>query len=96
MAGEFIEFFTELMFGSGAWIGLMLILGFMFVVAYKVRLTSVLWIFILLFLNLEYWGQIGGEISIESNFMWSIIITYLAMVLMAAIFIDFLFEKRRG
>jgi len=94
MAGEFIEFFTELLFGSGAWIGLMLILGFMFVVAYKVKYTSVLWIFILLFLNFEYWGQIGGEISITSNFMWSIIITYVAMLLMAANFIQAI--RKRG
>lgn len=95
MAGEFEALFNELLFGAGAWIGLMLMLGFMFIVAYKVKLTSVLWIFILLFLNFEYWGQIGGEIDITSNFMWSIIITYIAMVLMGANFIYGIVQARR-
>lgn len=90
MAGEFIEFFTELMFGSGAWFGLILVLAVAFTVAYQIKLTSVLWIFILLFLNFEYWAHIGAEISISSNFVWAIIITYVAMALMGYNFYSFI------
>jgi hypothetical protein len=32
MAGEFIEFFTELMFGSGSWIGLIIIVAILLVI----------------------------------------------------------------
>lgn len=94
MAGEFIEFFTELMFGSGAWVGLMLILGFSFIVAIKVRITSILWILILVLLSFEYWGQMGAEISISSNFMWSTIIVYVAVALMGYIFYSWCADQR--
>jgi len=40
---------------------------------------------ILLFLNFEYWAQIGYAIDVTSNFMWSIIITYVAMLFMGLI-----------
>ena len=80
-----LEIFDELLFGSGAWIGLMLILGFMFVIAYKAKYTSVLFLLILLFLNFEYWGQIGYAIDVTSNFMWSIVISYVAMVFMGLV-----------
>lgn len=93
MAGEFIEFFTELMFGSGAWFGLMLVLALAFIVAYEVKISSPVWFFILLFLNLEYWAQLGGEISVSSNFVWAIIITYVAMALMAG---NFYTHLKRG
>ncbi len=84
-ASNMLEIFDELMFGSGAWIGLILILGFMFVVAYRAKYTSVIFILILLFLNLEYWGQIGYQIDVTSNFMWSIVISYVAMGFMGVI-----------
>lgn len=86
MAGEFTEFFTELMFGSGAWFGLALFIALSFVVSYKARYSSGIWLFILLFLNFEYWGQLGGEISLDNNFVWSIIISYIAVALMGFMF----------
>lgn len=85
MAGEFEDLLNEFMFGAGAWISLMLILGFMFIVAYKAKYTSILFLLILLFLNFEYWEQIGYAIDVSSNFMWSIIITYVAMIFMGLI-----------
>lgn len=33
VAGEFVEFFTELMFGSGAWIGMIVICALILVIA---------------------------------------------------------------
>ena len=80
-----LEIFNELLFGSGAWLGLMLILGFMFLIAYKAKYTSVLFLLILLFLNFEYWDQIGYAIDVTSNFMWSIVISYIAMLFMGLI-----------
>lgn len=85
MAGEFEALFNEFMFGAGAWLSLMLILGFMFIVAYKAKYISVLFMLILVFLNFEYWAQIGYAIDVSSNFMWSIIITYVAMLFMGLI-----------
>lgn len=85
MAGEFEDLFNELLFGAGAWVSLMVMLGFMFIVAYKAKYTSVLFLLILTFLSFEYWGQIGYAIDVTSNFMWSIIITYVAMLFMGLI-----------
>lgn len=85
MAGEFIEFFTELMFGTGAWLGIIIILAITLLVAYQAKYSSAVWFMVLLMLNFEYWQQIGGEIDVSSNFMWSIIISYMGMALMAII-----------
>lgn len=95
MAGEFIEFFTELFFGSGAWLGLILILAILFVVAYTVKYSSVIWILVLIFLTFEYWDQVGGEISIQSSFVWAIIICFVGMALLGTMFIRDIQSARR-
>lgn len=77
MAGEFAEFFQELLFGvesGGAWIGLGLIISMAFLVTWKVKYAGIFWAIILVFLSVEY----AERISVSNNFMWSIAISLLA------------------
>lgn len=85
MAGEFIEFFNELLFGSGAWIGLILILSIALLVSYKAKYSSIIFMMILIMLNWEYWGEVGDKILESSVFMWSIIISYMGIIILGAI-----------
>lgn len=71
------------MFGSGAWLGLILALALMLVVAVIVKYSSIVWLLVLIFLTFEYMGEMGGEISITSNFMWSVIICFVGVAVMA-------------
>lgn len=72
----FEALFEQLLFGDGAWIGLILILAICFLVSYKVKYSGVVFSFVLLFLSIEYYG----EISASSNFMWSFVLCLISMV----------------
>ena len=82
---EIIEFFNELMFGSGAWIGLILILSIAFLVSYKAKYSSLVFIMILIFMGMNYWDEVGGKISFTSNFVWAIIIDFIGVIILALI-----------
>jgi hypothetical protein len=56
MAGEFIEFFTELMFGSGSWIGLVLIIVLLLVITGINRYGGIIAMPIAILVGVEY-GQ---------------------------------------
>lgn len=72
MAGEFIEFFEELLFGSGAWLGLILIVSIAFLVVSQVKYSSVFFAVIFLFLGIFYLE----EVSSMSNFIWAVVIVW--------------------
>lgn len=82
---EIIEFFNELMFGSGAWIGLILILSIAFLVSYNAKYSSLVFIVILIFMGLNYWDEVGGKISLTSTFVWSIIIDFIGVIILGLI-----------
>jgi len=73
------EFFQELMFGSGAWLGLILILGLMILITYKVKEAGFAFLLISIFLGIEYFNNV----SASSNFFWSGIIMFLFGAMLA-------------
>jgi len=70
MAGEFIEFFQELMYGSGAWIGLIIILGISLLVVAKVKYSSAPFAIIFLFLGIFYLNNVAAD----ADFIWAVLI----------------------
>lgn len=87
MSGEFIEFFEELLFGSGAWLGLILIIGVTFAIAYKAKYTSMLFMLILIFMGFNYLDEIGANISLDNSFCWAFIIDLMGVVIMGYVFL---------
>ena len=84
---EIIEFFTELMFGSGAWYGLILTLSIALLVSYKAKFSSMVFIMILTFMGFQYLQEIGGMISVENSFCWAFIINCMGIVILGYIFL---------
>jgi len=56
MAGEFIEFFTELMFGSGAWFGLILACAILLIIASINKFGGIVAMPIAILISFEYMG----------------------------------------
>jgi len=83
---EVIEFFNELMFGSGAWFGIIIILGFAFMISYQCKYSSMCFILILIFMGFNYLGEIGGNISASNSFAWAFFIDMMGVVILAFIF----------
>lgn len=54
MAGEFTELFTELLFGTGSWIGLIIILVLMVIALASWKWSGILCLPISLMLGIEY------------------------------------------
>jgi len=75
MSAEITKVFNELLFGSGAWIGLIIILAIMLPLSVKIKYSSVIWIIVMIFLEIEYYNNIARS----SNFMWAIIISLMAI-----------------
>lgn len=72
MSGEFQEFFEELLYGSGAWLGLILILSIVLIVSLKVKYSSALFVPIMIFLGLFYLENV----SESADFIYSVFITW--------------------
>lgn len=85
LLSEIVELFNELLFGSGAWLGLILILSVAFLVSYKAKYSSIMFILILIFMGLNYWDEIGGKISLSSNFVWAIIIDFIGIIILSTV-----------
>jgi len=79
MVGEAQEFFQELLFGSGAWIGLILIIAIMLLVSAKTKMGGIFMCIICIFLGLEYFSNVATS----SNFMWSAIIMFITGAMLA-------------
>ena len=84
---EIVEFFNELMFGSGAWFGIILVLGICFLVAYKAKFSSIPFMMILIFMGYQYLEEIGGKISVENSFCWAFLISMMGVVILGYIFL---------
>jgi len=54
LAGEFQEFFTELFYGSGAWLGLIILLILCLGMVVKWRYSGALFLPVMLFLGIDY------------------------------------------
>jgi len=69
------DVFNELLFGSGAWIGLIIVLVLCFGASYGLKHGSgIVFAIILVFLGIEYLNHV----SVDSNFMWSVVICFIS------------------
>ena len=77
------DLFTALLFGSGAWFGLLLIIAVCILVAYTVKYSGVFFTLFLIFLGYEYLTRITN-----ANYMniWFMLITWGASALIFAMF----------
>ena len=66
------EFFTELLFGTGAWLGLLLILSIIFLVSLKDKMANYIFIPLTIFMGIMYLSNIAED----SNFMYASILMF--------------------
>jgi hypothetical protein len=76
MAGEFLEFFNELLFGSGAWIGAIIIVSIVALTTLRAKLSGVIFMPICIFLGIEYFNKISSN----SNLMWIGILMFIMAI----------------
>ena len=84
---EIVEFFNELTFGSGAWFGIILILGLAFLISYKAKYSSMCFILILIFMGFNYLDEIGGNIALDNSFCWAFVIDMMGVLILGYIFL---------
>lgn len=77
-SGDFIEFFEELLFGSGSWIGLLLILGLVLLVTLKVKYSSALFVPFMIFMGLFYLENVSESV----NFIYSVFLAWSSVPLL--------------
>lgn len=81
MAGEFIEFFEELLFGSGAYLGLLLIVCVILLLTVAVKYSAIFTVpFSVLMIGLYL-----ENASPYNNFMWASVLMVFVIVLVIAI-----------
>lgn len=81
--GTIDELFTALLFGSGAWFGLLLIIAVCLVVAVAVRYSGVFFTLLLIFLGYQYLTHISNADYLN---LWFMFITWGASALCFGIF----------
>jgi len=72
------EIFNELFFGSGGWLGLLLLLTIIVLLGIKSKVLAVLFIPLSIFLGITYLQNVDPS----SNLMWGGILMFLATVLL--------------
>lgn len=78
VASESEEFFTELLFGSGAFLGLLLIIGFMLMLVVLVKYSTIVLVPFAVLMIVLYLQNV----SVNSNFMWSSVLMFFCIILM--------------
>ena len=81
MAGEFIEFFEELLFGSGVIFGFLIINLMLIGLLLKVKYSAILTLPISALMIVLYFTNI----SVSSNFMWLTFLMFFSMILQLTI-----------
>jgi hypothetical protein len=84
MAGEFQEFFTELLFGTGAWLGIILIVSVIVLVTFKEKLSAGIFLPICIFLGIQYFNSVPSN----SNLIWGAILMFVMAVYCIGMLID--------
>lgn len=70
------QFFEELLFGEGFWLGLIIIVALGLFIASRVKYSGILFVIIYIFLAIEYLETI----AVDSNHMWAVIVCIVAMI----------------
>ena len=73
------DMFDELLFGSGFWIGFIIICAFCFGIAYKFKYAGVVSECVFFFMALLYFD----ELATNSNYLWGAIMCFVSMILVA-------------
>ena len=81
---EIEQLFYELLFGSGAIIGLILIISIALLVSFKVKYSSLIFVVILLFFAMDYLDKITAT----TMHAWYFLISLIAIVFLAGIFYE--------
>lgn len=79
---EIIDLFTELLFGSGAFFGLIIIIGLVLLISVQVKFSSPIFIVLLLFLAWEYFNHIS-DTTLNA---WYFLIVLMTCALLGYIF----------
>lgn len=72
---ESAEFFTELLFGNGAWLGLAILLGILFLISIKVKYFGLFASVMSFFLGIQYFQTVTGA----SDLNWCGILCMLSI-----------------
>lgn len=73
---EVEEAFQVLLYGEGAWIGLLLFMTVMIVIGAKSKWASILFIPLSVFIGISYLENV----SVSSNFMWCAIMMFIMSI----------------
>jgi len=74
------EFFQELLFGSGAWLGLILIIAIMVLASAKTKIGGIPMLIIGIFVGIMYFDNVDAS----TNFFWSGIIMFIISPILGA------------
>lgn len=64
------DLFNELLFGSGGWLGLIIVMSLSFLITYKIKYASIPFSIVSFFLGLLLWDNIATN----NNLMWASIV----------------------
>lgn len=81
MAGEFIEFFNELLYGSGAYLGLLIIVALLLFISIGVKYSTLFTVPFSVLMIAFYLANADPY----NNFMWSSVIMVFVIILEIAI-----------
>lgn len=76
MASAIEIVFNELFFGSGFWIGFIIITAFSIGISYRYKYSGTIFIFVLFFMAVQYYQNL----SASSNYMWGVILCFVEML----------------
>lgn len=76
------EWFSELFFGTGAWLGLLIVISIIFIVTAKEKLSGIVFLPITVLMAINYFNNVPSN----SDFMWSGVIMLLMTVYCLGIF----------
>lgn len=72
------QFFEELLFGQGFWLGFFIIMAIAFVVSSRVKHSAIIFITGLLFLAMEYYENLSGS----STKIWGLVMCIVGMLIL--------------
>jgi len=84
MPGEFQEFFYELLFGTGAWLGIIIIVSIIVTVTLREKLSGAIFLPICIFLGSQYLEKV----PVNDNLMWGAILMFIMAIYCVGVLID--------
>lgn len=73
--GDFAELFQELIYGNGAWIGFLIVIGLAFLITTSVKYASLPMAFLLVFYGLHVLANAADP----SNILYGVLITFISI-----------------